>query len=423
MTSRTSPRKSLCKVHERNMKLIEEKCCNNLEMQVLVLSYLDDLEASKNKVPEPPKGNKNKKHQDAFDEDDSPETTEIYIDPKAMLHRNNYKYSVWKKALFWELFQYCDPKRWTSARKSIDSVQLFKQCMEFGFDINCTDGKSDKAASLNKLEVFTSLKALYKASGSRFQKVDVVDGFIDWQQCGCFSIQDQRSAEDGRSVIVTDRISGKSACVPTEFLKDHPAYKFSNKDITMNYSWKEAEMYIPGGDVLTLSQLFPKITRVLKKKLSDQLGATSPEGAAGRPASKQSASEDSGGSKKALGKRKVQKHLGMHIRGSASDHIGVPGHGNNEDQAKRSRLAAAVGDEDDQHAGGDDGEVPSPTAGEAEDVGEKLAHPGLTKAVRNARVLAAGVRGSLITMHEEDAARVELEMSAGPGAVGKEEDA
>lgn len=25
---------------------------------------------------------------------------------------------------------------------------------------------------------------------------------------------------DGRSVIVTDRISGKSACVPTGFLKD-----------------------------------------------------------------------------------------------------------------------------------------------------------------------------------------------------------
>ena len=90
----------MCKVHEKNMKLIEEKCSNNLEMRVLVLSFLDDFEASKKKVPEPPKGSKNKKHQDAIDEDDYPETTKIYIDPEAMLHRSNYKYSVWRKALF-----------------------------------------------------------------------------------------------------------------------------------------------------------------------------------------------------------------------------------------------------------------------------------------------------------------------------------
>lgn len=110
----------------------------------------------------------------------------------------------------------------------------------------------------------------------------------------------------------------------------------------------------------------------------------------------------------------------MHIRGSASDLIGAPWHGNNEVLAKRSRLAAAVGDEGGQHAGGDDGEVPSPTAGEAKDEGENLAHPRLIKKVRNARALAAGVRGSLDTMRGEDAARVELEMSAGPGAVGKQ---
>ena len=90
---------SLNKIHERNMKLIREKLYQNLEKQLLVLAYLEEMNADG--------GVDQESVEHEF------EIADVPLAPQA------YKYSGWKKSLVLELFAYVEPTIWHMARHKV----------------------------------------------------------------------------------------------------------------------------------------------------------------------------------------------------------------------------------------------------------------------------------------------------------------
>jgi len=267
---------------------------------VLVLSFIEDVERANTGGSEDatPKKKAAKGPGELALDDEAPT---VVIPASAKLNRNQFKYSLWRKSLLLELFAYVEPRMWSQAKRTVDSVQLAKQCMEFAFDVHCIDdAKSDKCVSLQKKDVFESLRHLYKALGSRFNNIEIVDGFVDWQKHGVYKLEDVRTTE-GREVRVTDTLTGKVACLPKDALSNF-AHTFTMQDVHQNFSWKEALLVLPDGDSFTLSQLFPKVNRKLAKKISEELKAVSPK----TPAPADKKSDDSTGSSKG-GRQKQQK--------------------------------------------------------------------------------------------------------------------
>ena len=86
---------SLNKIHECNMKLILDKLYKNLEKQLLVLAYLEEMNAD-----------------GGVDQESVVHEFEIADEPLAPLA---YKYSGWKKSLVLELFAYVEPTIWHMA--------------------------------------------------------------------------------------------------------------------------------------------------------------------------------------------------------------------------------------------------------------------------------------------------------------------
>ena len=90
---------SLNKIHERNMKLIREKLDKNLEKQILVLTYLEEMDAD-----------------GGVDQESVVHEIEIADVPLAP---QAYKYSGWKKSLVLELFAYVEPTIWHKSRHEV----------------------------------------------------------------------------------------------------------------------------------------------------------------------------------------------------------------------------------------------------------------------------------------------------------------
>ena len=87
------------KIHERYMKLILEKLYKNLEKQLLVLTYLEEMDADGGV------------HQESVVHEI--EIADVPLAPQA------YKYSGWKKSLLLELFAYVEPRIWHMARHQV----------------------------------------------------------------------------------------------------------------------------------------------------------------------------------------------------------------------------------------------------------------------------------------------------------------
>ena len=69
-----------------------------------------------------------------------------------MFPNNCKRYAGWKVGLLEELFQYCEPGTFSSAKKQLDSLQNARQMLEFGFGIKAglSDGKSDSITNIAK---------------------------------------------------------------------------------------------------------------------------------------------------------------------------------------------------------------------------------------------------------------------------------
>lgn len=93
--SKVSPNKSMNRIREKNMKWLTEKLDNDLELQVLAVSFVEDTLAEREGGGE--KQAKRKKKASSGDEDkvyhaDEPGFT---IDPSIMLPRQAHKHAAW----------------------------------------------------------------------------------------------------------------------------------------------------------------------------------------------------------------------------------------------------------------------------------------------------------------------------------------
>jgi hypothetical protein len=280
-----SPAKGLKMVAERQMKVITGRIENNVELQLLVISYLDDLELNRNGVPG--KGKKRKaceENKDTHDETDADEPG-FKIDKDTTLNKHCSKFYGWKRNLVVELLQYVEPSIFGKHKKvKVDSLFVMKQLLEHGFDVEAFDDKSsDKPCTLNKLHCFDNLRAVYISLGRRFRNIDLVNGFVSWSSAGFFSVEDIRT-DDGRKVRIGDKITDRVAAIPTDFLSGmSPTFVFTNEHINENWSWDKAALKFPCGRDLPLSSLFPKFRRQLGRKISEELGAVKPPVADAQP--------------------------------------------------------------------------------------------------------------------------------------------
>ena len=77
---------------------------------------------------------------------------EIVIPEDAVLPKNCKKYSGWKVGLLEDLFQYCEPTVFCSAKREIDPLQNARQILEFAFGIKAglLDGRTDSITTMSK---------------------------------------------------------------------------------------------------------------------------------------------------------------------------------------------------------------------------------------------------------------------------------
>lgn len=276
--SKVSPNKSMNRIREKNMKWLTERLENDLELQVLTVSSVEDTLAEREGGGEK-QCKRKKKTSDGNDEkifrDDEPG---FIIDPSVHLPRQAVKYAAWKKGLLSELFCYCEPMVWSAARKKVDSHIMLKQILEFCFEIRCmSDATSDKVSLKGKLQVFEALRILHKSLGRRLSQVYMLNGFVDWSSEGFFSVEVVlRSPNSKREIFMVDKLhNAKRVQIPNELMPDKKI-EITDKSIGSNCSWPDAFMYIDTAkqSVLVLSTLFPKVQRALTRNLSDELGAT-----------------------------------------------------------------------------------------------------------------------------------------------------
>ena len=103
-----------------------------------------------------------------------------------MLPKDCKKYAGWKVGLLEELFQYCEPRTFSSAKREIDSLQNARQILEYAFELKAGlgDGRIDSittianGSTIYKKVCFDALRSLYRALGSRLSNLVIVEGNV-----------------------------------------------------------------------------------------------------------------------------------------------------------------------------------------------------------------------------------------------------
>lgn len=279
MSTRSTPQKQLQKVQNRNMEDISKVCSDDLEMQMLVLAYIQDVreeKAGKMKPGKTSKGGASEHEQRlALEDDTAPSGPSFIINDRAELSGNQVKFANCKKQLVVELFSYCEPRTFSPAVR-VDSLQLAKQLLTYGWDVEVVDAtKSDTCTTRRKRDQFERMLHLYMGLGSRFRNIELVDGFVDWSRFGHYALEDVQAPLG--QVKVHDKVANKHACIPSELVAGIAGI-WSSKDIVCNYSYMDAKVQLPDRGELVWASLFPKVRKQLSRRISEELPAVSHAG-------------------------------------------------------------------------------------------------------------------------------------------------
>lgn len=213
----SSPVGKLKGISEKQMKTIISRCSGSVETQLLVIAYLDELEEKRLGVQKKKQHEKDVAHLMLCDgpaDDDAPG---FVIPPTETLNRHHAKYSGWKRNTTMSLCAYCEPAVFPPHKKAtVDSVNVAKQLLERGWDVDTNEKTSDRPTSLNKATQFASLRAAYVAAGRPLRGITLRNGVINWDIDGCYEIikQDQGS---GSVVQLRDKVLDKAR---TDFVSD-----------------------------------------------------------------------------------------------------------------------------------------------------------------------------------------------------------
>ena len=146
----------LLKVNAENMKSINEDCNGNIEMQMLVRSFIaekkDGGKNLKDSMQEMAEKRRARKLCPAAGLSPAADEAETVIPEDMVLPKNCKKYAGWKVGLLEELFQYCEPRTFSSAKREIDSLQNARQILEYAFELKAGlgDGRTDSITSIAK---------------------------------------------------------------------------------------------------------------------------------------------------------------------------------------------------------------------------------------------------------------------------------
>ena len=147
---------TLLKVNGENMKSIYDDCNGDIEMQMCVLSFIrDKKDGGKNlrdSMQEMAEKRRARKLCPAAGLSPAADEAETVIPEDMVLPKNCKKYAGWKVGLLEELFQYCEPRTFSSAKREIDSLQNARQILEYAFELKAGlgDGRTDSITSIAK---------------------------------------------------------------------------------------------------------------------------------------------------------------------------------------------------------------------------------------------------------------------------------
>jgi hypothetical protein len=285
----------------KNLTLIRARLEGKLELQLLVLQYIESVTSTVS----PMKRGKSKKDFacDTEAEDDSGKAeVAIKIKDSDSLGRSGRKYQAWRKGVMYEALHYMCPKTWSWTKCPTDSHEVMRQAFESGtgVSVGCLL-PSDSAATTKKLEVFQALKQAYMAKGDKFKHLTFRDSMIDWSQHGEYTVRTSIN-NNQVAIYVKDANTKSEREVPSEFV-DAKDEGVSTKDVVGNWSWQGAYLQLKSGQFM-LHQLWPRSTKVLKRRVSEDLGLAMPEMLQKGADSKQKKAEPK---KKAEAKKKAAK--------------------------------------------------------------------------------------------------------------------
>ena len=275
-----TPQKGMQRILDRQVKCIVERIRTDTNRQLLVLDFLDGLDAQE-------RGEKSQRRRAAKDDPGSEEDDEIAsdepgfdIEAGAVLSKHMMKYAGWRKILCLEVLSYCEPRIFAPTRRArIDSATHAKRFMEFGFCLNVlNESSSDRPMTKNKRECFDRLRQVYIKLGRRFRSLTFKAGRnfdVDWTSQGVYTIAESKVAGT-TTVELTDKFTDKTVTLPIEWLEGCPPGFFENEKIKENWSTQRASITLPSGEELECYSLFPKLKRTLARKLSDEYMVAAP---------------------------------------------------------------------------------------------------------------------------------------------------
>lgn len=199
-------------ISEKQMKTIISHCSNFVETQLLVIAYLDELDEKRSGTSK--KKQKGKEEArfmlcDGPTDDDAPGFT---IGADETLNRHHGKYSGWKRNATMSLCQFCEPSVFPPHKKtSVDCVNVAKQLLERGWDVDTNEKTSDRPCSLNKATQFANLRAAYVAAGRPLSNITLRNGTVNWDNDGCYEIVKQVQGS-GSVMQLRDKVLGKAQC-------------------------------------------------------------------------------------------------------------------------------------------------------------------------------------------------------------------
>jgi len=247
------------------IKKIVDACNNNFELQLLLLSEIENYEkvksgssgsvgdavtqASKKKVKE-------EQEWDAL--------------PTGKLERWQYPYKKWGPSLIKQMALFCDPELRQHADSRVwKSKDLSLQVLEYGWDIKCTSGEGDYAAETDKGKLFASMKDIYIKKGSRL--ADLAPGFaacsLDWPTIGFYTITvvDDESGDEEPRVQLHSKALEKTITLEKGLVSNTETGKLM---VTNNFSQTSAMMVSPS-DRWPCANFFPSLNKSLKRKAGE----------------------------------------------------------------------------------------------------------------------------------------------------------
>ena len=259
-----------------NMAVINKKATHNVELQLLLMSTISTYEAeqadakraglmvSQHVVEQARKRRKVVAEAVVGEEEISPTET---------LRYGQHVYANWTKNLFVRALTYIDIHSMPPSFVKTLSHQVLKEVFEFGLGLRLHGENPDKATELNILKLFGLLKQFYVMNGSLWTKIQWEGTTPLWAKCGYYSVESAKCSERGARIFA----GCSQVAKPVEFTEDIYGTDPGPFDVVLqNFSLKFAH-FKTAKDTYMLMNLFPVLSRTLRRRLSEEFGVASPD--------------------------------------------------------------------------------------------------------------------------------------------------